>query len=266
METKRPESGFLPPPGLSRRREYARSPVCPAGMKKLALVSILAAGCATTQMPEREQLHSSLYWTNQARELSTSVWVAPFFRDESRRLLTLDPPDEVELLVTPDGKPIKPGEAMEVLPAGTRVTVLAVEFPTRWQTIARPLMTPRDQPWLQLAVEGRDPKTPYVVVLPPGMLTAEETTKRVDRWLARPGIASEVGALSETDRQMIATKQLAVGASRRGLELAFGPPNTRKVHGEGSSVVEAWTWVSDLGVKRTAHLRDAVVERVETPQ
>lgn len=265
METMRPEAGFRTRPRPGWRREYVRSPGCPASMKKL-LLSLLLTGCVTTSMPEREQLHAQLHWTNQTRELAASVWVAPFFRDESRRLLTLDPPAEVELLVTPEGQPIAPGAALEVLPAGTRVTVLAVDFPTRWQVVTRPLMTPRDQPWLQVAVDGRDPATPYVVVLPPGMVTAEETKKLIDRWLALPGVAQEVAALSEIDRRMVATKTLAVGASRRGLELAFGPPNTRKVHGEGESVIEAWTWVSDLGVKRTAHLRDAVVERVEAPE
>lgn len=262
-------------PVPASRRECPALVGCPASMTttvssalltSVLLTSVLLTGCVTTQMPDRQQLHTNLLWTNETRELSASLWVSPFFRDESRRLLSFDHPSEVELLVTPEGAPISPGEAIEVLPAGTRVTVLSVDFPTTWQTISRPLMTPREQPWLALAVEGRDARTPYIVVLPPAMKTQEEATKVIDRWLAPVGIAAEVAALPEIERRMIADKKLATGVSRRALELAFGPPHTRKVHGEGTSVVEAWTWESDLGTRRTAHLRDGVVERVELPE
>ena len=237
----------------------------PMSLRSASLLLLLCS-CATTSMSSRERLHVELRWKGEARELATSVWVAPFFRDDSRRLLTLDHPDEVELLVTPKGETIPPGEAIEVLPAGTRVTVLRVGFPTGYEAVTRPLMTPRDQPWLELAVEGRPSDQPYVVVLPPEMTSDEEVTKQIEKWLARPGLAQEVSALPEIDRRVIATKQLEPGASRRALELAFGTPNTRKVFGEGESVAETWTWVSDLGQRRTAHVKDGVVARVEVPE
>lgn len=229
------------------------------------VAALLASGCATTTMPERERLHSDLRWKNESRELRTSVWVSPFFRDESRRLLSLDPPNEVELLVTPAGQPILPGEALEVLPAGTRVTVKSVEFPTGWASVVRPLMTPRDQPWLTLHVEGRSARTPYVVVLPPDMKTQEQVSGVIEKWLAPAGIAKEVQALPENERRMVDTKRLAKDVSARALELAFGPPNLKKIYGEGTSVIEEWTWVSDMKQRRTARLRDGIVERVEGP-
>lgn len=226
---------------------------------------LLLGGCATHSMPERQRLHSELRWKNQTRELATSLWVSPFFRDDSRLLLSRDPPDETELLVTPDGQPISPGEALEVLPAGTPVRVTRVSFPTLGQKLLRPLMTPREQPWIELAVLGRSAVISYVIVLPPGLSTEEELTHKLERWLAQPGVATEVDGLGETDKQLIQSKRLVPGVSRRALELAFGPPRSRAVKGDGASVVEEWSWVSDLGQKRRAFLRDGIVERVETP-
>lgn len=258
-----PEAEQLAPGALGSSQPARQAHVPLLGWCAMLVTALAATGCATTLMPERERLHSELLWKNESRELATSVWVSPFFRDGSRRLLTLDPPNEVELLVTPDGQPILPGEAIEVLPAGTRVTVLSVGFPTRWASVARPLMTPRDQPWLELAVAGRSSQTPYVVVLPPEMKTQEEVSRVIGKWLAPVGVDDEVRALPAQDRTVIATKQLETGVSRRALELAFGSPNLRRVYGEGESVMEEWTWVSDLKQRRTAWLRDGVVERVE---
>lgn len=235
-------------------------------MRILTLGFLLASACATTQLSPRDRLHVELRFTNQPRELASSMFVAPFFRDDSRRLLSRQPPDELELLVTPRGKPVLPGEALELLPAGTRVTVVSVGFPTAWEAFSRPLMTPRDRPWVELAVEGRPVSPAYVLVLRPDVASEEEVAAELDKLLTRDDVAAEVLTLPAADQRAVRTRELAPGLTRRGLELAFGTPNLRRIYGDGVGVAEEWIWKSDLDVRRTAFLRDGVVLRVELPE
>lgn len=230
------------------------------------VLALAAAACATpTVLSSYQRSQVELRYKGQPRELKSSMYVAPFFRDASRRLLSLDPPGEVELLVTPEGKPIPPGDALEVLPAGTRVTVLDVAFPTRWSTLTRPLMTPRDRPWLELAVEGRPTSPAYVIPLRPDVKSDDDVAAELDKILSKEDVAARVKALPPPDQLAVRTKQLAVGLSTQALELAFGTPALRKIYGQGSSVAEDWTWKSDAGVVRSAHVKDGQVVSVELP-
>jgi hypothetical protein len=230
-----------------------------------ATTVLLLAACATTPLPDRDRLHAELRYTNQPRELKASMFVAPFFRDDSRRLLSLQPPAELELLVTPKGERISPGDPLEILPAGTRVTVVEVGIPTRWKAFARPLMTPADRPWIELAVEGRPVSPSFVLVLRPDLQTEDELAQELDKLLTTDDVASDVRALPAADQLAVRTKQLAPGLTARGLELAFGTPILKKIFGEGSSVAEDWTWKSDANLRRVAHLREGVVVTVDEP-
>lgn len=227
------------------------------------LLAMVAGACATTPIPSRDQMHVELRYTNQPRQLRASMIVAPFFRDDSRRLLTSQPPDETELLVTPRGKAIAPGDALEILPAGTRVTVMSVSFATRWQSFARPVMTPRERTWVELAVAGRPTQPAFVLALRPDLKTEDEVIAEVERWLTKDDVAAELAALPEADRQLVATRTPAPGVSKRALELAFGEPNRRDVRGEDTSVLEEWMWRSDAGVKRVASLKDGALTKFE---
>lgn len=230
----------------------------------LVLAAALAA-CAHTAVPERERLHVALGYSNAPRQLATSVWVAPFFRDASRWLLTLDPPAETALLVTPRGEPILPGPALEVLPAGTKVRVVAVGFPTAWEAFSRPLLTPRDRVWVELALDGRPTAPSYVFVLPPAFESGEAVAAAIDGLLTRDDLATEVAALPRADWTLVQSKRLATGVSSRALALAFGKPLMRRVYGDGIGMIEEWVWASDAA-RRTAFLRDGVVTRVDLPE
>jgi hypothetical protein len=112
-------------------------------MTRALVLALFLSACATTQVSSRDQLHVDLRTKNQARQLKASVLVTPFFRDASRRLLLMQPPDETELMVTPRNEPISPGNVLEVLPAGTKVRVLAVRFATGWESFSPPPRSPR---------------------------------------------------------------------------------------------------------------------------
>ena len=57
-------------------------------MKRVALALLLATtGCAATLVPSRDRLHVELRYVNKTLQLRQSLVVAPFFRDDARRLL-----------------------------------------------------------------------------------------------------------------------------------------------------------------------------------
>lgn len=226
-------------------------------------LALAATACATTLVPSRDRNHVEILLTNQVRQLRSSVVVTPFFRDDSRRLLLKQPPEEVELIVTPRGQPIAPGTVLEVLPAGTRVRVMSVRFPTGWETFSRPLMTPSERPWVEVAIEGRAAKPAYTFVLRPDVRTEDEVVDEIEKWITTTDIAAEVARLPAVDRQVITSREFSPGASRRALELAFGKPLLTRIRGEGTSVLEEWIWRSDASVQRVVYVTDGFANQLE---
>ncbi len=223
--------------------------------------------CATpTKLSSYQRSLVELRFKGHERELATSMYVAPFYRDSSRRLLTVAPPMEVVLLMTPDGKPIFPGPAQEVLPAGTRVTILDVNFPTRWSNLTRPLFTPSDRPWVEVAVAGRPASLTYVLPIRPDVKSDEDVAQEIGKFLTRDDVAGEISKLPAADQLAIRTKRLVTGVSTKALLLAFGTPNQRNIYGQGTHVAEDWSWESDTGVVRQAHVEDGKVTRVAPPK
>lgn len=229
-----------------------------------ALLLFLAlSSCASSPIPNRERMHLELRYSNKPRQLAVSLHAAPFFRDASRRLLTEEHPEHVNLIVNPRGETIGPGELLEILPAGTKVRVLRVLFPSAFGAIGRPLLTPSDRIWLELAIDGRPASPTWVLVLPPDLESESAVVKAVERFVTSESLDTEIEAMTEAERSMITHKSLAAGVGVRALELAFRKPNLRRIHGDGRHVVEEWSW-RDRGEVRVAHVRDGVVERVET--
>jgi hypothetical protein len=235
------------------KRSLALSVVC----------ALLLSACSHTQLTDRERQEIVNRYRLSPYELAQSLWVTPFFRDDSKRLLLRVPPAEDILLVTPKGEPILPGPPEGVLPAGTKVVATRVTFPGGWEDVSRALVTPRDRMWLELTVEGKPAGITYVLVLPPDLKNGPSVLHYVSSFLSEQQVAREVARLSPADQHAITTKELAAGTSARGLELAFGEPLRREIHGDGTTRLEDWTWRSDT-MNRVAHLKDGVVESVET--
>lgn len=236
-----------------------------AAIKKAALLSLAlaAAGCVTPPMKQVDRDHVYHHYFERDRQLAHSMVVSPFFRDASRRLLLEQPPEEAVMLVTPRGQPIVPGKAQEVLPAGTRVHVAEVAFPTAWNAIYR-IMTPAERTWVEMTVRNRSGRVRYVLALRPDLDTEAKYRAEIDRMLTETDVDAEVAQLPDLDRDAVRTREIVPGVSKRALELALGA--TRYVSPvPGEAGVEEWTWRSDAGVHRKVVLRDGVVEKVLTP-
>ena len=161
-------------------------------MKRLLALLVLpllalATGCASQTLlsaEDRTKLQRDLTTgPSSERYLKASSYLTPFFGDASKRLLTPYPPDEVRLINDTQGNPINPGAVQALMPAGTKVRVLKVEFPTAMVMVERVLYSPRTLPWVYLDVEGAPPGPPVVLVLPPMSKTREDFLAELDRHL-----------------------------------------------------------------------------------
>jgi hypothetical protein len=176
----------------------------------------------------------------------------------------MQPPDETELMVTPRNEPIPPGSVLEVLPAGTKVRVLAVRFATGWESFTRPLMTPRERTWVELAIDGRGSDVAYTFTLRPDVASEDEVVAELEKWITEADVAAEVAALSDAEKQVVSKREFQPGVKKRALELAFGTPLTKRIKGDGTSVTEEWVWRSDAAVQRIAWIADDLATRYET--
>jgi len=231
----------------------------------LAVVAAaLASGCATyTHLPleDRGNLERDLTGRHSEKFLRLSYYVTPFFGDASKKLLTPVPPEEVRLLNQPSGAPIHPGPVERILPAGTRVRILKVEFPTTWAMAERILYTPRTQPWIYLEAATQPEGLPLILVLRQGIDSSEEFVAELERYLSNLDPAPIISRWSETVRQAVRTKNAVVDMPAEALEMAWGYPDVKRISFSDSVKNEQWTYPDG---QRVAYLADGRVARLES--
>ncbi|MBM7116572.1 hypothetical protein [Archangium primigenium] len=236
-------------------------------MKRLLVLSLtllLAAGCASQtklSAEDRSSLDRDLTTGPAAvRYLKVSSYVTPFFGDGSKRLLTPYPPEEVRLLNDTKGQPLNPGPIQTLVPAGTQVRVLKVEFPTSWAIAERVLYSPRTQPWVYLQVEGAPAGSPIILVLPPRLDTREDVRAELDRHLLVQDPAPRLGKFAARFREALQQKRVLEGMPEAALELSWGAPETIRRTLDGPRVNQEWVYP---GGKRRVFLTDGVVTRID---
>jgi hypothetical protein len=228
----------------------------------VVLAALLGVGCAshTALAPEeRSALKQSLTGPRSERYLRLSSHVTPFFGDASKRLLTPSPPDEVRLLDDTEGKNISPGPVQATVPAGARVRITEVEFPTAWVVTERILYTPRTHPWVYLEVEGAPPGPPLVLVMPRQLKTPEEFHAELGRYLSEQDLGPLLGGFSEPVREAIRQKKAVVGMPAAALEMSWGYPELIQRNLEGGVRNEEWIYP---GGRRRAFLTDERLIRI----
>lgn len=231
----------------------------------LVLVSgVLATGCASqTQLSaeDRSKLQQDMTTGPTAvRYLQASSYITPFFGDASKRLLTPYPPEEVRLLNDTKGNPINPGPVQAMAPAGTKVRVLKVEFPTAWVMAERVLYSPRTQPWVYLDVEGVPAGPPVILVLPPQLKTKEDVKAELDRHLAEHDPAPRMAKFQARFQEAIRQKKVLEYMPEGAVEMSWGPPERIRRTLDGQQVHQEWTYP---GEKRRVFITDGLVTRVD---
>lgn len=221
----------------------------------LAAACYLGA-CASAQVyvPPEQASRLERQLTGEDRFLKVSLYVTPFFGDATRKLLTAVPADEVRLLDNPDGTPVNPGEVERTLPAGTRVRIKAVEFPSPAVMVQRVLFTPRTLLWVTVDIAGLR-SAPLVLVLRPGLRTEAEVSTELERYLSRQDPTARLEGLSENVREAVRTKNAVADMTAEALEMAWGYPDLKRVELVGAARKEVWRWPG----KRQATLVDGRV-------
>jgi hypothetical protein len=220
-------------------------------MKIRLLALLLTSACATNQVivPPEQRAGLKRELEGQDRYLKLSFYATPFFGDDTKRLLTPVPPEQVRLLEQPDGTPILPGAAEAVFPAGTAVRIKLLEFPTALAQTERVMLTPRTQPWLYVDVAGT-PKDapPYILVLRQLIKDDRELDAEVDRYLSREDPKLKLQAFSDVIQTAIAAKKVVLDMPAEALEMAWGYPDRRVYAVDGEKKKETWIWAGEKQV------------------
>ncbi|MCP3099403.1 hypothetical protein LZ198_11030 [Myxococcus sp. K15C18031901] len=227
------------------------------------LLAALAAGCANyTQMaPEsRASLQRTLTGPDAEQYLRVSANITPFFGDRSKRLLTPYAPEDLRLLDDSGGKPINPGEVETTLPAGTKLRITKVEFPTAWVVAERVLYTPRTWPWVYLAREDAPDGPPLILVLPPNLDQPDNFRAELEKYLSPQSLRAQLDALAAPVRDAVLAKKLVNNMPADAVRMAWGPPEVVRRSLEGTAKNEEWTYP---GGRRKAFLTDGRLARAE---
>ena len=212
------------------------------GPLALALATAAAAGCASASLlPEADRRPMAQRWEGRVVFLRSSLNVMPFFADPTRLLVSPYFPDSIHLVDDASGRPVSPGAVEGVLPLGTAVRVDRIEHATSLAMVRRAPGSPRECPWVYLAVAENRRERPYVAVLRRGLLTPEDFSAALNELFSDEDPTLWMQAAPET-RRAVELKRLLAGMDRESVAQAWGPPATRRQEQEVGAVLEIWTW------------------------
>lgn len=204
----------------------------------VASALLLSTACPSyTVIPDADRAAVDDAYTGQLLWLKQSMYVGPFYDDDRFKLLHPRRFEELTYLRTLEGEPITPPPAEGVVPAGTRVRIERIEWPTGEAVFRRPLYTPRYTTWVFMRVARdrgdttleRDHR--HVLLLPAGIgdqetfdqwFTSALSTEDPNPWLA---------SLPDNERAAILEKRAVVGMDYDALTAALGFPD--RVSSEG---------------------------------
>jgi hypothetical protein len=208
----------------------------------LLLPMLLCACLAAPRMPMEtfEQGRLSRALENQPRFLRISYFVTPFFGDETKQLLSPVHPAWLHLLEDLDGNPVSPGDIEDLLPAGTLVRILKVEFPSSAAINKRVVYSPRTRPWVYVATQHSS--KPLVLVLRNTFESPGDFQAELNRYVTPLNPSSQLAEFSDDEQTAIRTKEATLGISAEALEMALGYPETKTLTFEGDQKTETWLW------------------------
>lgn len=243
-----------------------------ASLSLIAVTSaLLLGGCPSyTSIPEGTQQRIREIRDGQLLWLKQSMYAGDFWDDDRYRLLSTRPFSEISYLRTPEGEPLVPPPEDSVIPAGTRVRVEEIAFPTGDRVFRRPLYTPRYTTWVFLRVAAARGDTRlehekrHILLLPAYLKDQESFDTWFEASLTDVDPNPWIRSLPAEQRRGIEQKRAVPGMSYEALTAALGFPDqlTRRAQpgGEGSKTVEVAVYGATSVV-----LEDGVVVRVSEP-
>lgn len=215
---------------------------------------LIAAGCAShTFLPteDRSRLERRLpgrtFYTKQA------LYIGSFWGDPTKAFLSDGVPGEIPWVVNPAGVPMDPGDPYAIVPVGTRVRILRIEFPTSMEVATRNPFQPRYNPWVYLEVDGQ-PRSPTPILLLRRELRSEdEVMAEIERFLSPDDLKPVLRQLPEEVLRAVNEKRLVSGMPADAVVMAWGWPERKELSPSPEGRREQWYWPFD---KRQALIVD----------
>jgi hypothetical protein len=180
------------------------------------------SGCATTTgMKKSDQLDAASRYQGKRMFLTSSMYYGPFYGDRYSYLVAPRRFEELRQLDDQNGRPIIPGPALGIIPAGREVLIEKVEF----SPAERPLLTPRFFPWIYMKVDKTFTDKPHVLVLQPDPASPQDFDRVMGAYLSasdpRPGINARPAAI----RDAIDSKTPVEGMTSADVAASLGYPD-----------------------------------------
>lgn len=208
------------------------------------------AGCAgRTRVPDEDRARLERELPGRTLYLRHAMYLGDFWSDPHKAFLSDGVPGEIPFLADTEGKPIDPGPARQIVPAGTRVRVIRLELPTSWAVTTRGPLTPRFNPWLLLEVAGLPARPTPTMVLRPNLSSATDVEEELDRYLSKDDPAPVLAAMPPDVVRAIQEKRLVEGMGAEAVAMAWGYPERKTMRPTPSGRHEEWVWP---GGKRSA--------------
>jgi hypothetical protein len=198
----------------------------------LSLALAALGGCPSyTQIPDPARAEIDAARQGELLWLKQSLYYGQFYDDDRYTLVYPRRFEEISYLRTVEGDIISPPPASGIIPAGTRVRVEKIEWPTGEAVFRRPLYTPRYATWVVLRV-ARDRGDTYLerdtrhILLLPGGIPDPET---FDTWFGAFFSDDDPNAwlmrLPVDVRQGVFEKRPVIGMDYDTLTAAMGYPD-----------------------------------------
>ena len=201
----------------------------------VALVAaLLSAACPSyTMLAETDRSAVERAHEGQLLYVKQSLYVGQFYDDVRYKLVHPRRFSELTYLQTVEGDAIPPPPAEGIIPAGTRVRVEKIEWPTGDVVFRRPLYTPRYTTWIYLRIareRGSDVtierNEQHILLIPGGITDAELFNSWFTAALTPEDPNPWLLALPQAQQNGIVTKQAAVGMTYDALTAALGFPDS----------------------------------------
>lgn len=198
----------------------------------LGVATLGSVGCPTyTAIPDDVRLKLEERHEGQIFWLQQSLYVGQFYDDDRYRLVQARAFDQETYLRTAEGDPIYPPPADGIIPAGTRVRLVRIAWPTGDAVFARPLYTPRYATWLTLRVAMDRGDTllerdaPHILLMPSGVKNADVFNLLLGTALSREDPTPWLNSLAAPIRRGVLEKRPVIGMDEKALFAAMGLPD-----------------------------------------
>jgi len=220
------------------------------GLRTGASIALPAVCLLTLACPSRTALGPAVrdelraQYRGEAYYLRQSLYYGTFYSDEKRALVDARPFDQLRFMTGPDGDIIIPASPQGILPAGTKVQLVDLQFPTSAAIARRPLFTPRYNIWVVLRVSRYAGdidlyrKGDHILVLGNTLREPAAIEAHLDALLSHEDLTPWLSQRSDRARLAIAEKRAEEGLTFEELVAALGFPDAVERRFEGETRIE----------------------------